>query len=161
MLNWTETELAERLAKNPALRINPRYSSRPKSERGKSHSIAPVQPVMPEEYEQERTAELLDGLGVRWFHVPNGGKRHVAVAVKLKKAGVKAGAPDIFIFTPPPAFPDKKGTVIELKRRIGGTVSDEQEDWLEALNDLGWYTAVCRGYEEAEKVLRECGYIRS
>jgi hypothetical protein len=81
--------------------------------------------------------------------------------VKLKKAGVKPGVPDIIIVTPPPAFPDKKGTVIELKRRIGGTVSDEQEDWLGALNDLGWYTVVCRGYDEVVKVLRDCGYLRS
>lgn len=32
-----------------------------------------------------------------WFHPPNGGHRHAAVAAKLKGMGVKPGVPDICI----------------------------------------------------------------
>lgn len=62
------------------------------------------------------------------------------------------------IFTPPPALPGKVGVAIEMKRRVGGTVSVYQEEWLSELNAIGWHTEVCRGFEEAARVLKECGY---
>jgi hypothetical protein len=76
-----------------------------------------------EEQEQETLADLLDrvkyqGRPLRWCHVPNGGKRHIGTAVKMKKAGVKAGMPDILIFDAPPAVRWAfKGAVIELKKK--------------------------------------------
>ena len=115
-------------------------------------------PLPTEEEEQETLASYLDYIGVWYCHVPNGGHRHVAVAKKLKKAGVKPGVPDILIFDPPPAFPEKVGTAIELKRQEGGVVSDDQNDWLDALEKRGWYRAVCEGADEAIKVIRNCGY---
>ena len=159
MLNWTEADLAERLTKNPALRINAQYSSRPKSERKSSTWAARVESVPTEEAEQEKLAVILDRIGVWWCHVPNGGQRHVKVAMKLQKAGVKPGVPDILIFTPPPRMPGKIGVAIEMKRRVGGSVSEHQGEWLTELTALGWHTVVCRGYKEAEKVLQECGYM--
>jgi hypothetical protein len=37
----------------------------------------------------------------RWLHVPNGGRRDRVAAAILKSFGVKAGAADVLIFTPP------------------------------------------------------------
>lgn len=151
MLNWTEKELEERLAKNPALRVNQKYSSKKKG----------IKEYVPtEEEEQERLAVLLDDLGLRWAHIPNGGLRHIKVAKKLRKAGVKSGVPDILIFTRPPKKPGWIGLAIELKRRIGGVVSDNQKEWLQDLERIGWVTVVCRGYDEAVKVLKKYGYMR-
>lgn len=33
----------------------------------------------------------------RLFHIPNGGSRQIAEAVHLKRMGVKAGVPDLFL----------------------------------------------------------------
>lgn len=151
MLNWTEKELEERLAKNPALRVNQKHSSKKKGNK---------EYVPTEDEEQERLAALLDELGLRWAHIPNGGLRHIKVAKKLRKAGVKSGVPDILIFTRPPKKPKWIGLAIELKRRIGGVVSDHQKEWLQDLERIGWVTVVCRGYDEAVKVLKKYGYMR-
>src|SRR5690348_6356166 len=69
------------------------------------------------------------------FAIPNGGHRHIAVARRLKAEGVKAGVPDIFL---PWASDGYHGLFIELKRRKGGTVSDEQADWHDALLQAGY-----------------------
>lgn len=38
---------------------------------------------------------------------------------------------------------------IEMKRRKGGVISDEQRKWLGALRDEGYAAYVCKGWEEA------------
>jgi len=118
-----------------------------------------------EESEQMALAELLDRLTyndqpLRWCHVPNGGKRHIAAAVKFKRLGVKKGIPDILIFDPPPSCAGAKGAVIELKRAKGGKVSSEQEEWLDYFSGRGWRTAVCNGIDEAIEELKLWGYLR-
>jgi hypothetical protein len=90
------------------------------------------------------------------FHIPNGGSRNKAEAGKLKAMGVKAGVPDIFL---PVARGPYHGLFVELKRpadltKSVGTVSTKQEAWLRALQEQGYYVAVCYGWEEAyEKML--------
>lgn len=113
-----------------------------------------------EEDEQADIAALLDRLGILWTHVPNEGKRHIATAMKLKRQGVKAGFPDVCIFDRPPKYPEAPGSVIEMKRVKGGTVSDEQKHWLEQLKARGWKTGVAHGANEAERLLREWGYMK-
>jgi hypothetical protein len=50
---------------------------------------------------------------LRWlFHVPNGGLRHKAVAMKLKALGVKPGVSDVLLLVPRGGF---HGLVIEMK----------------------------------------------
>ena len=61
------------------------------------------------------------------FHIPNGGSRSKAEAGRFKAEGVKAGVPDLFLPVPRGEY---HGLFIELKRRQGGRVSDEQKDWL-------------------------------
>jgi hypothetical protein len=165
-LYFTEAELRQMLKQNPALRLNQKFSQTLFPDPGrpargeKIKSGAAVQGPLPlEEEEQERLAEKLDELGVDWFHPPNGGFRKITTAKRLRKLGVKPGVPDIVIITPPPAFPGRPGTVIELKRLDGGDVSDYQIDWLKRYMRYGWVTAICPGYVAAVEVLKICGYM--
>lgn len=112
----------------------------------------------PEEIEQRTLAQWLDMHGIAWFHPPNGGDRNQIVGRKLKIQGVKRGVPDVMIVDPPPLYPSNVGTAIELKRRKGGHLTDEQKEWLETLQERGWATAVCRGADEAIQFLESLGY---
>lgn len=121
------------------------------------------QEVPKEDDEQAALAKYLNLLerrhkGFKWFHCPNGGHRDVRVAARLKSHGVKRGVPDVIILASPPKFPDAHGVAIELKRRHGGTVSDEQEDWIRHLTARGWYCKVAKGWEEARKWLMSLGF---
>lgn len=92
---------------------------------------------------------------LRLFHaIPNGGHRHVAVAVKMKKEGLKKGVPDTFL---PCARGRWHGLYIEMKVKPN-TPSDEQQEMLEALNEQGYATAVCYSFEDARDVV--LGYLR-
>ena len=84
---------------------------------------------------------------VRIFAIPNGGARHPAVAATMKATGVSAGVPDLFI----PAW----RVWIEMKRVKGGTVSAEQKSWLKYLEDCGYTTAVCHGFDEAKRFVNK------
>jgi len=80
------------------------------------------------------------------FHVPNGGWRHPAVAQKMKEAGVKPGVPDLFLPVP---RGNAHGLWVEMKRRKGGKLSQDQKDWIEALEAQGYVCFVARGSDEA------------
>jgi hypothetical protein len=82
--------------------------------------------------------------------IPNGGYRSAKTAVMLKRTGVKPGVPDMFL---PVARGAYHGLYIELKRSKGGRISDEQKQWLKALNDQGYAATVCYGHEEAIQTL--------
>lgn len=85
------------------------------------------------------------------YHIPNGGKRSgVREGAKLKREGVKAGVPDIHL---PVARKGFHGLYIELKRRKGGSVKATQKKWLEDLKEQGYYACICRGADEAMKVI--------
>lgn len=89
------------------------------------------------------------------FAIPNGGSRHPAEAFHLKQQGVRAGVPDICLPVPNPFH---SALFIELKRRKGGRVSDDQRGWIAALNRVGNLAVVCKGWEEARDVILE--YLR-
>jgi hypothetical protein len=82
------------------------------------------------------------------FHVPNGGKRSLRTAVRLKKEGVTSGIPDIIIAKPAGIY---CGMYIELKRQKGGALSEAQKDMVRELKAAGYYVAICRGFEEARE----------
>jgi len=83
------------------------------------------------------------------FSIPNGGHRHVVVASKLKASGTKAGIPDIFLPVP---CGTKHGLWIELK--FGkNRVSKIQKEWLNKLNNEGYATEVCYGFDEARQAI--------
>jgi hypothetical protein len=93
------------------------------------------------------------------FAIPNAGAgAQSGQAGKMKAEGVKSGVPDLCL---PVARRDYRGLFIEMKTAVG-KVSDEQRDWIRALNDGGYYACVCRGQDEAMKVLLwYLGYLDS
>ncbi len=84
------------------------------------------------------------------FAIPNGGFRNKATAVRMKRTGTKAGVPDIFLPVPAGRW---HGLFIEMKRTKGGSVSKAQRDMLYALRAQGYRCAVCKGFEDARRVI--------
>ena len=85
------------------------------------------------------------------FHVPNGGLRNLRTAYILKKEGVKAGVPDLFLPAPKGNY---HGLFIEMKTDVGKT-SKEQKLWLSNLEEQGYKALVCRGWIKAREVIEE------
>jgi hypothetical protein len=109
---------------------------------------------------------------VQWaFHVPNGGHRHIAVAMQLKSQGVKAGVPDILLPVPsrrgmdattykiythnaqlPYSTPDLPYVGLAIELKVGkNKQSDEQVRWQARFQQSGWRAVVCYGWESAAK----------
>ena len=83
------------------------------------------------------------------YAVPNGGKRNIATAVRLKKEGVKSGVPDICLPVPRGKY---HGLYIEMK--VGkNKPSANQVQWIEQLQKQGYRVDVCYGWGEAVKVI--------
>jgi len=86
--------------------------------------------------------------------IPNGGKRHLSVAKKLKAEGVKKGYPDLLIDLPRGRY---HGARFEMKRQYSppSKTTREQLEWLERLNAAGYYAMVVKGavhaFEQAAK----------
>lgn len=80
------------------------------------------------------------------FAIPNGGTRHLLEAVNLKRQGVRAGVPDIFL---PVGSPLYHGLFIEMKKKVDGRTSVEQKKWIIMLMHQGYKAVVCNGFEEA------------
>ncbi len=73
-------------------------------------------------------------------------------AMRRKRAGYKAGTPDIIFFEPRTGF---HGMAIEMKKEKGGTVSPEQKEFLEKLSARGYCVHICRGAAEARRDIDE------
>ena len=81
------------------------------------------------------------------YHTPNGGMRDMATAQAMKRAGVKAGVPDLFL---PVARGGFHGLWIELKRSDHSNHAlPDQEWWIEQLRAQGYRAVVCYGASEA------------
>ena len=87
----------------------------------------------------------------RMFAVPNGGKRNISVARKMKAEGLKPGVPDIFL---PVARGGYHGLFIEMKYRTNKP-SDLQVKWLDYLASAGYCTAVCWGCDDAIETIQD------
>lgn len=83
--------------------------------------------------------------------MPNGGERHPATAIRLKKEGVKRGILDITVAVPAQGF---HGLYIEMKRP-GNHPTPEQEEMIALLQWQGYKTAVCYDAQEAQDVISE------
>ncbi len=83
------------------------------------------------------------------YHIPNGGSRNKLEAVNLKRQGVRAGVPDLCLPVPRNGF---HGLYIEMKYGRNRT-TNQQKEWLKELEEQGYFTVVCYGAEEAERIL--------
>lgn len=88
------------------------------------------------------------------FAVPNGGKRDLRTAARLKAEGVRPGVPDLFLALP---RGEASGLWIELKRRRGGAVSPDQRAMIDRLRAAGYAVEVCAGADAAWATL--CDYL--
>lgn len=90
------------------------------------------------------------------FAIPNGGKRYRKTACTLKAEGVKPGVSDIFL---PVARCGFYGMFIEMKRKRGGKLSDEQRSFISAVAKQGYLAIVPEGWEEAKEWI--LGYLEN
>lgn len=107
-------------------------------------------PVPTEDQEQIDFIGWLDQEGIPYWHVPNETfAPSWAAKTKNKKLGVKAGIPDLFLVF-------EEGLVcIEMKRTVGGKLSDHQMMWHEILALSGTPVFTCKGAEVAKNQTRE------
>lgn len=89
------------------------------------------------------------------FHIPNEGKRSAATGAQMRAQGMKRGVPDICLPVPVGTF---HGLYIEMKRTRGGIATEDQLFWLDALMGQGYFTALCRGWADAARVIKN--YLR-
>lgn len=116
----------------------------------------------PEKSEEEIQFEILDLLKVGlvddaiYFHIPNGGHRHISVAKKLKDLGALPGVPDLCIQVP--SSPHKIFW-LEVKKPTGH-LSHEQKNFRDKclLGGIQW--AIVRSRDEAEAMIQRWGIVR-
>ena len=120
-----------------------------------------------EHLEQVRLVNWLNQKEILYCAIPNGARTSMAQAKKLKAEGLKAGAPDLLIFTSPKKLGVQlEGAVwkayhsvaVEMKKQSGGTQSKVQKEWQFNLEECGWIYLLCKGYEDAKKKLTNLGY---
>lgn len=105
-------------------------------------------------------ADLLTAFAVPnliWYHVPNGEHRHISVAVKLKKMGVKAGVADFAL-----VLPSGLGAAfLELKKPgTGGRASRAQKDFRAECEAARVPYYIARDFYEARAWLIAMGAIK-
>jgi hypothetical protein len=103
---------------------------------------------LPSEHDEQ--AGFVQWFRAKWprvliFAIPNGGKRNISTAKKLKAEGVVPGVPDLFI----PAW----GIWIEMKRQKGGRTSSDQDDMISYLESIGHRVIVGYGATDASDKL--------
>ena len=84
------------------------------------------------------------------YAVPNGGHRHVATAIKLKREGVRAGVPDLCL---PVARGGSHGLYVEMKC-LPNKPTKEQAVWIENLREQGYMSIVCYDWITASEALK-------
>jgi len=81
------------------------------------------------------------------FAIPNGEKRAITVAKRLKAEGVVRGIPDLFI---------PQWTLwVEMKRISGGRLSPEQKAMIQYLEGIGQKVIVAKGAADASRQILE------
>jgi hypothetical protein len=81
------------------------------------------------------------------FAIPNGEKRSITVAKRLKAEGVVRGIPDLFI--------PQWNLWVEMKRKTGGRLSPEQKSMIGYLEGVGHKVIVGKGAGDASRQILE------
>ena len=118
-------------------------------ETGHKQSVERITPL--EEDEQKEFAAWLDRKGVLWFHIPNERKATALALYELERQGLKKGVPDNFIAEPRGKY---HGLFVELKRakKSLSRKTNEQKEWIKALDEKGYKAVFCFGAEEAKRI---------
>lgn len=117
--------------------------------------------MLKEKSEQALFCRYCDLKGIVCVHVPNGFplggvKNKFAYMNMLKAQGFKSGFPDLIVFAKNKKY---NALFLEFKREKGGVVSKAQKNWIEWLNENGYYACSVKGNVEAVKILEE--YLKS
>jgi hypothetical protein len=72
--------------------------------------------------------------------------------IKMARTGYVKGFPDLFIYEPRGEF---HGLAIEMKKVKGSKIEPEQVQWQEQLRNRGYASYICKGSEEAIKIIDE------
>jgi hypothetical protein len=83
--------------------------------------------------------------GVLIFAVPNGERRSISVAKRLKAEGVVRGIPDLFV--------PEWNLWFEMKRVKGGRLSPEQKKMIHYLESIGQKVIVGKGAKHASELI--------
>lgn len=102
-----------------------------------------------EAIEQVKVIEYCKLRKIPIFAIPNGGKRDIKEAASLKRQGVKAGVPDLFI---PVSKHGYHGLFIEMKYGKNKT-TPAQDYWLELLDLNGYMATIGHGFENTKKII--------
>lgn len=101
---------------------------------------------------QSAVVQYCDIKKIPIFSIPNAQrlsfldrKKAVIAMVKLKKTGLKAGVPDLFI---PMVKNGYSGMFLELKT-TKGRLTSRQKEWLGILSENGYYAICCYSLDEA------------
>lgn len=97
------------------------------------------------------------------FAIPNAAKRSFRLAAKMKKEGMVSGIPDLFLAQSGITFSRSMGRedevhhglFIEMKRTPKDKTTDNQNYYLQKLQEAGYKTAVCHSFEEFQYVTSE------
>ena len=104
-----------------------------------------------EEDEQIAFVQWCDILNIPVIHIPNEGKRSAYMGAKLKRMGMRGGAPDLFIAC---ARGEYHGLFIEMK--VGkNKPTKKQIGWLQRLSEEGYACTVCYGTDEAIRATKK------
>lgn len=98
---------------------------------------------------------------LKWMHaIPNGGQRYIAEATKMVAAGLRKGVLDIFLPCPIQTewAVQYAGLYIEIKvekrrKQKNGGLTDEQIEFIEYAEKMGYYCKVCYGWIEARDII--------
>jgi len=91
---------------------------------------------------------------LHWSAIENGGKRSLSVAIKLKRAGLKRGSPDLFVM-----LPEGRVAWLELKVK-GGALSPQQKGFRDICKKLGHHWAMAKTLDEVVEYLTAIGAVR-
>lgn len=78
------------------------------------------------------------------FAIPNGGRRNVREAARLKKEGVLAGVADLFLAYPKGQF---HGLFIEMKSQKG-VLQNTQKDFKYNVENQGYAYTICKSLDD-------------
>lgn len=107
---------------------------------------------------------LAQSLLIKWFRlqyplmakclwaIPNGGARHIGTALKLKAEGVMPGVSDLFLMIPNNGH---HGLFLEMKKEKGAKLQQNQLEFLNLAESMGYAAEVAYGFEEAQEIIKK------